>query len=357
MPFTRREFRIYLCVLFGIFIHFFFAVSVGGVVDYIYSGALLRFTLSFLLLTIILWSVFQLERYFSALDQTKFAQMVDTIYWSFVGLAILSLPFHFFDWVDRKQMLIFSEPSHFSVVFGPFFIYKMLSSSHRFKHLFLCLIIAFALKSVTLIAFALMGSLVSEKRYGILQILGAICFIGALVSFVLYFSDFFAFILDRALLSADSQNLSVLVFLSGYERAYLTMSESYLLGVGFQQMGIIGPLGQFQEAIMRLTDGFTMNKLDGGSLFSKLTTEFGIFGIFVTLAYILKAIRIFIVSRELSTYYSRELFYSASFLSLFILIFIRSVNYFSPSCILFVIALIGLSKVTTLQTRLIKEPY
>jgi hypothetical protein len=108
------------------------------------------------------------------------------------------------------------------------------------------------------------------------------------------------------------------MFLSGYERAYLTFFDSYLLGVGFQQMGIIGPLGEFQVAIMHLTNGYTMNTLDGGSLFSKLTTEFGIFGIFAVLAYVAKAIRVFRSSRKLSPGNSKELFYTASFLSFFI---------------------------------------
>jgi len=356
MPFTKHEFQIYLCVLFIILIHFLLVVSVGGVDNYIGSGALLRFTSSFILLTIVLWSAFQFERWFAALDQSKFARMVDTIYWLFAVLAVLSVPFHIFDWVSRKQMLVFSEPSHFAVVFGPFFIYKMLTSAHRFKHLFLCLTLAVLLQNVTLIAFALLGGVVSVKRYGIYELMGVISLIGAFASFVLYFSDFFVFFLERVTLSADSRNLSVLVLFSGYERAYLTFFDSYLLGVGFQQMGILTPLGEFQVAIMELTgSGDALSIKDGGSLFSKLTAEFGIFGIFAVLAYVATAIRVFRSSRKLSSGYSRELFYTASFFSLFILIFIRSVNYFSPSSIVCIIALIGLSKFNTLRTRYTKE--
>jgi hypothetical protein len=355
MPFTKYEFQICLCVLFLILIHFLLAALVGGVDNYIGSVALSRFTSSFMLLTMILWSAFQLERYLSALEQKKFARMVDTIYWLFALMAVLSIPFHILDWVSRKQMFIFSEPSHFAVAFAPFFLYKMLASQNRYKHLFLCLSLAILLENVTLVVVALLGIIISVKRYGVMQVMGVISLIGILASFAIYFGDVFTFFLERTVLSADSENLSVLLFLSGYERAYLTFFDSYTLGVGFQQMGIIGPLGELQVAIKALTNGYTMNILDGGSLFSKLTTEFGILGIFLVLAYVANAIRVFRSSRSLSSGHSRELFYIASFLSLSILIFIRSVNYFSPSCFIVLIALVGLWRLNRQRTRYTKE--
>jgi hypothetical protein len=354
MPFTKYEFQTCLCILFIILIHFLLVALVGGLDKYIGSGALSRFNASFILLTIILWAAFQLERYFSALEQRKFARMVDTIYWLFLFLAFFSIPFHILDWVSRKQMLIFSEPSHFAVVFAPFFLYKMFTSRKRFKHLYICLCLSILLQNVTLIMVALLGITVSFKRYGVLQVTGVISLIGIFASFVIYFDDFFAFFLNRIALSADSNNLSVLMFLSGYERAYLTFFETNALGVGFQQMGIIGPLGEYQVVIIEMVKA-TLNLLDGGSLFSKLTTEFGIFGVFLILAYVVNAIRFFRLSRTLSSGHSRELFYVASFLSLFILIFIRSVNYFSPSSFIALIALIGLLRLNRQRTRYTKE--
>ena len=138
--------------------------------------------------------------------------------------------------------------------------------------------------------------------------------------------------------------MSVLIFLSGYERAYLTLLDSYFVGVGFQQMGIIGPLGEFQKIIMQITMDGTMNTMDGGTLFSKLVTEFGILGIIVILAYVIKFIGVFGVRNILLPGDFKMIFYSVSFLSCAVLIFVRAVNYFSPSTFLFLIALIGLSK-------------
>ena len=187
--------------------------------------------------------------------------------------------------------------------------------------------------------------------------MGIISFI-AVSALIIFFSGFFTFFIDRLNFSGNNQNLSVLVFLSGYERAYLTFSESYMLGVGFQQMGIIGPLGKFQIAIMAITaGGVTMNTLDGGTLFSKLVTEFGMFGFALVLAYVAMAIRVFRSRRRLFSEDYKGLFYTASFLSFFILIFIRSVNYFSPSFFIFLIALIGLSKLASLPDRYTKDFY
>ena len=355
MPFTKYEFQICLSILSILLIHFLLVALVGGVDNYIGSAALSRFTASFMLLMMFLWSAFQLESYFSTLDQIKFARMVDTIYWLFAVLAVSSIPFHIFDWVSRKQILIFSEPSHFAVAFAPFFIYKMLTSQNRYKHFLLCLSLVILLQSVTLLAIALIGLIISVKRYGVLQVMGVISLIVMLASFVIYFSDFFSFLLDRVILSSDSKNPSVLVFLSGYERAYLTFFDSYTLGVGFQQMGVIGPLGEFQVAIAKVMKGYTMNTLDGGTLFSKIITEFGIFGIFAILAYVVVAIRLFRSSRRLSIDRSRELFYIASFFSLSSLIFIRSVNYFSPSSFIVLIALVGLLRLNRQRTRYTKE--
>lgn len=45
---------------------------------------------------------------------------------------------------------------------------------------------------------------------------------------------------SRVNVSSDNQNLSTLVYFSGWERAYLNVKETFGLGVGFQQFGVIG---------------------------------------------------------------------------------------------------------------------
>tara|TARA_B100000787_G_scaffold170168_1_gene164514 strand:+ start:3745 stop:5001 length:1257 start_codon:yes stop_codon:yes gene_type:complete len=357
MPFTKREFQASLVLLSIILLHFLCVSLVGGIDTYSSSSAQSRFVLSFVLLVIFLWAAFQLERYISALEKLKFTRLIVTIYWLLVVLALASLPFHWFDWVTRKQMLIFSEPSHFAVVFSPFLFYQILTSSHRYKHLFLCFSLALLLQNVTLIVTGCLGILLSVKRYGIFKILSIFMLVLFVAVFITYFRDFFGFLLSRNILDPDSQNLSVLVFLSGLERAYITTFESYFLGVGFQQMGVIGPLGELQTRIMSQTDGDLMNIFEGGSLFSKLTVEFGVMGILCCLAYLVKAVRIFRLSRSLAISDNKEIFYMASFLSIFILLFVRSVGYFTPSSFLVLVGLVGLSRLDRRRTRSIKESF
>ena len=141
MPFRKNEFYVCVCIFFIILIHFLLVASVG-LFDNYNSVAISRFILSLLLLLVLLWSAFQFVKYFSTLKQVKFMRMINTIYWVFLVIAVLSIPFHIFDWVSRKQMLIFSEPSHFAITFGPFFVFQMLTSKHRYKHLLLCFTLA-----------------------------------------------------------------------------------------------------------------------------------------------------------------------------------------------------------------------
>ena len=118
MPISKYQFNISLSIFAIILLHFLLVVLMGSFNNSIFFIALNRFILSFVLFMVILWSAFQFVRYFSSLEQSEFCKMINTIYWLFVVIAFLSIPFHFFDWVSRKQMLIFSEPSHFSIIFN-----------------------------------------------------------------------------------------------------------------------------------------------------------------------------------------------------------------------------------------------
>jgi hypothetical protein len=201
------------------------------------------------------------------------------------------------------------------------------------------------LQNATLIVIALLGYFLSLRLSGFkLLVLGFLLIVLGLALYT-YFAAYDNFITDRLFLSAESKNLSTLVFLSGYERAYLTIFEWSYIGVGFQQMGMVGPLGSIQSSIESIV-GTTMNLLDGSTLFSKIVTEFGVFGIVVVLAYLLKC---WVILRRLGSLDENpptELFYTICFLGFFIMFFIRGAAYFSPSTFLFIIALIGLKRVS-----------
>jgi hypothetical protein len=144
---------------------------------------------------------------------------------------------------------------------------------------------------------------------------------------------------DRLDLSSNSSNLSVLVFLSGYERAWLALTGFNGLGVGFQQMGIVGPVGAFQLNISTIFGFDGLNLLDGGTLASKIIVEFGYPGLLLLFLYLFKLIKVvnsFFGKREFSP---QDLFYSSIYIMFFVVLFVRGAGYFNPSFFIFLISI------------------
>lgn len=84
----------------------------------------------------------------------------------------------------------------------------------------------------------------------------------------------------------NTTNLSVLVYLSGIERAFLNFITSYGLGIGFQQMGVNGEVGVYQQILADL-DAPMLNIYDGSFISSKLISEFGFIGAIMCIFYLL----------------------------------------------------------------------
>jgi hypothetical protein len=142
--------------------------------------------------------------------------------------------------------------------------------------------------------------------------------------------------LERVIIFSDSDNLSVLVLLSGYERAYLGFFDNFGLGVGFQQMGVVGPLGSIQEKMALKLNAEGLNLFDGGTFFSKIVVEFGVFGLVAVLAYILCFSRIIKKIKNNQIKASQDLFYYSCFVMFFIVFFFRGAGYFTPIYLFFV---------------------
>jgi hypothetical protein len=129
--------------------------------------------------------------------------------------------------------------------------------------------------------------------------------------------SFSEYVIDRIIFSPNTTNLSALVFMSGFERAYETLASGYIVGMGFQQMGFIGPAGHFIDSITQITNGNQLNLYDGGTLASKLIVEFGLFGVAFLLAYFAGFINIFIKIKLLDLN-SRETFFMVFILFFFV---------------------------------------
>lgn len=287
-----------------------------------------------------------------AFSMAKLAQLLPEAYadfavrFVFFALVLTGLAGVFgyspFSGVDaRKSVLFFSEPSHFALSFSPFLFYMIILSSSRMKLLYILssFVMALALENLTLvIAVSLIGFVALPLR--------RLMFFATIAAILLISTgpDYYA---SRVFLTRESQNLSSLVYMQGWERAYLNLKDSMGVGVGFQQFGIIGRRGEIQENLSELAGG-DLNLLDGGSVASKFIGEFGVLGIVTLLVYLVflaKKIKILhvIAMGKGSPKDCTEAFFLACFVMYCIDLFVRGTGFFSPTGFLFLVSILWMS--------------
>jgi hypothetical protein len=146
------------------------------------------------------------------------------------------------------------------------------------------------------------------------------------------------------LIQNDSENLSTLVWIQGWENSILMLKQTWGLGVGFQQFGIGGLKGAATDAIAILRaneDNSTLNQLDGGTLGAKIIGEFGVFGV-IAIIWLLKNCIISFIrlkSRKIANLEPIEIFYLCIMISFFVELFVRSMSYISNSMFFLILAL------------------
>lgn len=169
-------------------------------------------------------------------------------------------------------------------------------------------------------------------------------FLMSIASIIILFTttniDYYSLRVDP---SSDNQNLSTLVYLSGWERSYLNFEETFGLGVGFQQFGIIGSRGEIMQSIGEL-GAEDLNLLDGGAVAPKFIGEFGLLGVVMLFAYLVYFAKSAKWLREVSlggipAPACRRVFFLSCFVIYCIDLFVRGTGYFSSSGFLFISSL------------------
>jgi hypothetical protein len=160
-------------------------------------------------------------------------------------------------------------------------------------------------------------------------------------------------------LTGESDNLSTLVFLQGWQRAALNIYETGGLGVGFQQFGFVGSLGAVANRIGQLV-GTSINLYDGGSTGSKLIAELGAAGVALIALYlrlvmrgvrvIRRAQRVPIEQRDMGQIfvYSLILAYTSE-------LFLRGTGYLSSSGFLVLAALVAVPQLTETKRQAVNS--
>jgi len=230
--------------------------------------------------------------------------------------------------VQDKSMVFFSEPSAFALIFLPFFSFALFYArgTTTIITFIVSFSIALAVQNLTLLV-GLVFCVIALKKVRILPFAVAFCLMLFVWTFYQFTYDYTYF--SSRLSFANSTNFSVLVYLSGLERAFLNFTESLGLGTGFQQMGYNGVVGESQKVLESLGAGH-LNLYDGSFIASKFISEFGLIGLIFCILFTLKFIKSFISFNSKKSYSAQHVLAYCFLLSFIIPLFIRGAGYLNP---------------------------
>lgn len=303
----------------------------------------IKVTLSVLLLALVLIAASSLSRpniygtMFSPRSINILVQLsIFIATFSLITDSYLSVAFY----GQLKGIFPYGEPSHFALIFGPFIVFYVITRKDTVA--FACLIgllfLGYLIESLTFLVYVAIAGFVVLLRGGVVTgVIGIICLL-ITFGFLFYGTEYFAARLD---ISADTENLSALVYFLGIDYAYMGL-QSYI-GYGFQMLGV-GVKSDISLAIVRLlgeTGDQHGNTHDGGFLAAKIIGEFGVFGLLILAYYMLVVIQAFLFLLRNRYCNSQHLaFVSSSIIvSSTVEVFIRGMGYFSLSIMFFLVSL------------------
>ena len=169
--------------------------------------------------------------------------------------------------------------------------------------------------------------------------------------------------MDRLLgvLSTNQQsNISSLVYVQGWNDAWINFVRTNGVGLGFNMMGCTPLPENFAREIIENAAGGGLNDTDGSFLFAKVISEFGLFGLifYVLIIRLIHKSKFIIFSfkaNHLNNSYSFKILILLNFL---IFSFVRSTGYFEGGVFITAMALGGLigsvPKHNSIRTNLTK---
>ena len=250
-----------------------------------------------------------------------------------------------------KELFFFSEASHFSLIYLPLLLFKVFSYKNNneiIMALFISIALALTLPNLTL----LVGVIFIMFIYSLS--IALFVFIPLMLSILFNLSNT-DYLLDRVSFM-NPENLSLLVYLAGWERAYLSINEHGFFGIGFQQLGFISLDSKYYKLALEL-DMPILNLYDGASTGAKIVAELGIIGIILLVLYIYFMVdHITRIKKYILNMRYWDLFYSSLIITSSINIFVRGMGYFSPLIFLLLCSIIYFNKsVKTIEKTIVKN--
>jgi hypothetical protein len=231
-----------------------------------------------------------------------------------------------------KPIFPFTEPSHFALVYLPFifFMAKENAGYRRFLIVALGFSIGYFIENMTLLMGCIVVALITFSWRYLLILLSLALIIATQINLDYY-------VARLPFEENQSSNISLLVYLQGWQLIVESIKATFGWGVGFQQLGIHMSEVDATTQIYALIQYYA-NILDGGFTLAKVISEFGIFGISLVSSYIL-LIRKYFFNKRVKNESTQYIFSQAVLISFMIEIFIRGVGYFSGTSILVISAI------------------
>lgn len=258
-----------------------------------------------------------------------------------------------------KPVAPFSEESHYALCIGFLAGAYSLVCKLRQASLLAANLLAQAvlLPNLTLLAFFTLLSLVlfarSNPKYFLATsaVLGIVLFNS--VSFIISSNDYFSSRLDFN----ETNNLTTLVWLQGWDLARVNLIATNGLGLGFQMLGSEQTTLSSYSYLAEKIAGQYKNLQDGGFLAAKISAELGILGVILVCAYTTYLAQFLktlnnknkipsLFSSPVNTQHLDQIALLFQGIIFFFIVefFLRGYGYFSPSLFIFLTALFYLAE-------------
>lgn len=329
--------EVFLYILF----YFIFPLHFAAVIFLFENPAIdhQRFFFSILAAGIFIIAAKYISTILFKLNNREFHKLIQLICLLFIINAIVSLTgYNFFGYERAKPTFLFSEPSHFALAVAPFFIYCLKLRVKYWKQGLLFFILwALYIQNFTMIVVLTLAILCAFSSI----IYAVIFFVLAFLSIYLFSLDI-SYFTERINFSTETDNLSALVFIQGWENAILTLGETSFLGCGFQQFGITSSAGEATDKIGYIYEGGALNIFDGGTSASKLIGELGLFGVALLGIILIKAYKSFFWLKKTNAFSVSKIavFKNCVAISILVEFFFRGVGYFSVGIFIYIVTIL-----------------
>lgn len=269
-----------------------------------------------------------------------------TIVWTMLGLFFISAVFSLLKVqpltsnLGEKPTFPFTEPSFLGFSLAATLIFTMIRSPQIVRiFIFLAFIgLGYSLSNLTIITTCVLAAMVSLPMSWLVS--------GVVIVSISAASLDLTYYTDRLdLNSANSTNLSSLVYVQGWQMLQESLQRTYGWGIGFQQLGVVYTNVLASIRINALL-GRDANLQDGGFILSKLGSEFGLLGFALTVFYLRVTAYSFLRLRQTALGKIEtpdgELFARACVTGYLIETFIRGTNYFTGTLVLMLAGLLHL---------------